>query len=114
MKKTQTPQYKSIYRNFTSLMMTAPPVALELDYYKECLESSLQRYMSENPQEEKAAKAVRDKIAEEFTWFEGEKGGGYYKNMNEPYKMVGEELYKFLGIENIEEQQKADELYGTE
>jgi hypothetical protein len=113
--------YAKIHKNFVKAMMCAPQVPLNLEYYRELLDNTVSKFLEEfsNEEEAGAVETVRNRIAEEFVWFNSgikmdEKDAGYFKNLNAPKKLYGKELYEVLKIENNkQEQQMADKLYGT-
>jgi len=113
--------YAKLHKNFIKMMMRAPQVPLNLLYYQELLDATTSKFLEEfgKHEAEGAVENVRNRIAEEFVWCNtgvkmSKAESGYFKNLNTPKKLYGKELYKVLNIvNNKQEQEMADELYGT-
>ena len=113
---------KKINNKFQLAMMSAPPVALNMRFYEDALTGAVVKFMADNPDEDGEVTAeIQTELQEEFTWFIAEEteelvqkfGGGYFRNMNEPKKLVGKALYEVLKITNSPKEQKlADEKFG--
>ncbi len=113
---------KKINGKFQRAMMTAPPVALNMLYYKETLEKVIADFKRTFPAESvEVIDDIHKQLQKEFTWFTSEEsfecvqkfGGGYFRDMNKPKKLVGKALYEVLKItNNPAEQKKANKKFG--
>jgi len=107
---------KQVNRLFQQRMMQAPPLALDIQFYKDCLEQSVNYFKSQYPDEIENLDAIQTQMEEEFLWFDPEPKegvGGHFRNMNSPRKLTMQEMHEVLGItDKPKEQIKANELYG--